>query len=254
MTKDKDFSYRPFEGLEKLVKVGYAVIQPVSSKCSTGKTQNAVFSPFKKVIKQTDVSSIALDESSLFIEAMRDVVPLNGSKTLNKPQVTPPDLHLNKVQDEQKMVMRQLKDIVAGEAKVPVVATPEFVEGIGWGADRYLVHRLHKGDFSVQAYCDLHGMDLLSAMERCEEFVKGAIAEAKSCVAIIHGRGLSSRGRPVIKETVIHWLHSGPYRRYIIAFASAPEWDGGAGVTYVLLRQRPAKRTNQKTGQNKIRG
>lgn len=247
MTEEKDFSYRPFDGLEKRLKVkrnvsgltarGVSTQRLRSDPCSAPPSSNG------NGASLADSMDVALNEEALFRDAMREVTPLNGEKPPLHIEPASPDLNVSKTKNEQKIVMGQLKAIVSGNADVPVSATPEFVEGIGWGADRLLVQRLHKGEFSVQAYCDLHGMDLLSAMERCEEFLKDAIDTFKGCVAIIHGRGLSSRGRPVIKETVIHWLHSGPYRRYIVAFSSAPSWDGGAGVTYVLLRQRPARRT-----------
>jgi len=58
-------------------------------------------------------------------------------------------------------------------------------------------------------------------------------------VLIIHGRGLTSPGQPVLKKMVFNWLSRGPLRRYILAFTSARACDGGAGATYVLLRKRP---------------
>lgn len=247
MTEEKDFSYRPFDGLEKRLKVKRVAPEVTSSGVPSQRGRSDISSAppssSRNGTSRADSMDVALNEEALFRDAMREVTPLNSEKPPLHTEAASPALNVNKAQNEQRLVMGQLKAIVSGSADVPVSATPEFVEGIGWGADRLLVQRLHKGEFSVQAYCDLHGMDLLSAMERCEEFLKDAVDTFKGCVAIIHGRGLSSRGRPVIKETVIHWLHSGPYRRYIVAFSSAPSWDGGAGVTYVLLRQRPARRT-----------
>lgn len=254
MIEEKNFSHRPFAGLDKLIKIKRGVSAAFSHNSAHKKNpkkdimerqgaENAKRSVQKLKTHSPALPAEVSEEDALFQNAMRDVTPLKGAKVSVYTKVALPDLNVNKAQNEQKLVMGQLKAIVSGSAEVPVSATPEFVEGIGWGADRLLVQRLHKGEFSVQAYCDLHGMDLLSAMERCEEFLKEAIYTSKSCVAIIHGRGLSSKGRPVIKETVIHWLHSGPYRRYVIAFSSAPSWDGGAGATYVLLRQKPARRT-----------
>ncbi|MGB9761249.1 MAG: Smr/MutS family protein [Caldimicrobium thiodismutans] len=58
----------------------------------------------------------------------------------------------------------------------------------------------------------------------------------------MHGRGLSSKGKPVLKEKVREWLEKGPYRKYILAYASAKPCDGGPGATYVLLTQRPLKK------------
>lgn len=58
-------------------------------------------------------------------------------------------------------------------------------------------------------------------------------------VLIVHGRGLKSPGKPVLKAKVFHWLTRGPLRAYVVALASARACDGGAGATYVLLRPRP---------------
>jgi DNA-nicking Smr family endonuclease len=58
-------------------------------------------------------------------------------------------------------------------------------------------------------------------------------------ILIIHGRGLSSPAGPVLKTKVIQWLTTGPWRRWVMAFASARLCDGGAGATYVLLRRQP---------------
>ncbi|UCH46386.1 MAG: Smr/MutS family protein [Nitrospiraceae bacterium] len=52
---------------------------------------------------------------------------------------------------------------------------------------------------------------------------------------IIHGRGLRSPDGPVLKKAVIQWLLT-RYRKYIVAFASARQCDGGLGAIYVLFR------------------
>jgi len=65
-------------------------------------------------------------------------------------------------------------------------------------------------------------------------------------VMIIHGRGLSSPSEPVLKTRVFQWLQSGPWRKWVMAFASARWCDGGAGATYVLLRKRPLARRHRK--------
>jgi DNA-nicking Smr family endonuclease len=65
-------------------------------------------------------------------------------------------------------------------------------------------------------------------------------------VLIVHGRGLSSPAKPVLKTKVIEWLTCGPWRKWVIAFTSARSFDGGAGATYVLLRQRPVTRSKRK--------
>jgi DNA-nicking Smr family endonuclease len=72
-------------------------------------------------------------------------------------------------------------------------------------------------------------------------------------ILIIHGRGLSSPADPVLKTKVIQWLSTGPWRKWVMAYASARLCDGGAGATYVLLRNRPAtKRMKKKKRRKKI--
>jgi DNA-nicking Smr family endonuclease len=61
----------------------------------------------------------------------------------------------------------------------------------------------------------------------------------KTGILITHGRGLSSPLEPVLKRKVVEWLTHGPWRKWVIAYSSARICDGGAGATYVLLRQRP---------------
>jgi DNA-nicking Smr family endonuclease len=70
----------------------------------------------------------------------------------------------------------------------------------------------------------------------------------KRSVLIVHGRGLSSPSKPVLKAKVYEWLTSGQWRKWVIAFSSARSYDGGTGATYVLLRQRPlTKRFRKRT-------
>jgi DNA-nicking Smr family endonuclease len=53
-------------------------------------------------------------------------------------------------------------------------------------------------------------------------------------VRIIHGKGLGSKNRePVLKAKIKTWL-----ARYedVLAYCQAPDRDGGAGATLMLLR------------------
>jgi DNA-nicking Smr family endonuclease len=93
---------------------------------------------------------------------------------------------------------------------------------------------------------DLHGLTAEDAREVFEKFIKGAITTGKRGVLIIHGRGLSSPSEPVLKKKVIEWLTRGPWRKWVVAYSSARFVDGGAGATYVLLRQRPVSKRLKK--------
>ncbi len=186
-------------------------------------------------------------EIKLFLQATTDVKPLDSTKIKEASNPSPKKSALMH-EDEQTLIFKELKALVDGKKPLPVHHTPEYVEWTWTGDNPELTSRLHKGAFAVQAYCELHGMDSVAALSACEDFLAQALLENKRCVAFVHGRGLSSPGEPVLKGVVIKWLTNGPYRRFILSFSSAPIWDGGAGVTYVLLRRRPAKRRRKKTG------
>jgi DNA-nicking Smr family endonuclease len=85
----------------------------------------------------------------------------------------------------------------------------------------------------------LHGLTVEEAQIAFDRFLKESILTGKHAVLIIHGRGLSSPAEPVLKTNVYNWLSHGSWRRWVIAFTSARACDGGAGASYVLLRQQP---------------
>jgi DNA-nicking Smr family endonuclease len=139
-----------------------------------------------------------------------------------------------------------LEDLVRGGEGLIISDTAEYMEGLGHGVNPEIVKRLHQGDFSIQVHLDLHGLGVRKAHEAFEEFLKEALLAGNRAVLIIHGRGRSSRDQPVLKTKVREWLTSGPWRKWVIAFTSARACDGGAGATYVLLRQRPATKRYRK--------
>lgn len=127
------------------------------------------------------------------------------------------------------------------EIKVRVWQTSEYMEGRAPGVTRELVRDLREGRFAVSRVLDLHGLTVAEAELAFESFMREALLRGDRCVLIIHGRGLSSPDKPVLKERVRFWLERGPFRRYVLAYASARPCDGGPGATYVLLSSKPWK-------------
>jgi DNA-nicking Smr family endonuclease len=56
-------------------------------------------------------------------------------------------------------------------------------------------------------------------------------------VLAIHGRGLHSEARAVLRRALPEWLQAAPLADLVLAFASAPPALGGPGATLVLLRR-----------------
>ena len=139
----------------------------------------------------------------------------------------------------------ELRDLVEGRGSFSIQCTDEYVEGVAPGVDHRLAQRLHRGDFAIQAQCDLHGHTVEEAKAAMQRFVSHAHASGQRCVRVIHGRGRNSKdNRPVLKEQVQLWLSHGRLSRLVLAFATAPAADGGAGAVYVMLRRALGQKTS----------
>ena len=234
-------TYRPFRNLKRLL-----------DEKSFPLASDRIKAPLP-----TEADKKALDaseEERLFQEIMADVVPI----LRDPPPTDQPPQNPQKPprQDPDAEALARLEDLVKGGEGFIIADTAEYMEGLGHGVNPEIVKRLHQGDFSIQVHLDLHGLGVREAHEAFEGFLKDAVLDGKRAVLIIHGRGRSSRDQPVLKTKVREWLTSGPWRKWVVAFTSARACDGGAGATYVLLRQRPAtkryrKRSSKKKGAGK---
>ncbi|MBW2669392.1 MAG: Smr/MutS family protein [Deltaproteobacteria bacterium] len=184
------------------------------------------------------------NDMNLFLEAMDGVKPMRQGNRVAQHIVS--TAKINADDDSESEALRQLNILVKTGEGFVVKDTPEYIEGTGHNVHPKISTRLHRGDFSIQAHVDLHGFGVEDARNAFENFIKDSIATGKRAVLIVHGRGLSSPDRPVLKTKVVEWLTRGPFRKWVIAFSSARSFDGGAGATYVLLRQRPLTRRYRK--------
>jgi DNA-nicking Smr family endonuclease len=190
-------------------------------------------------------------EREIFEAAMADVKRM-PQDTRADPEFQPvlvsgPD----KTDDSE--VLLHLSELIKNGKGFVVADTAEYVEGTGYNVNRAITRRLHSGEFAIQDHIDLHGQTVESAQTLFDQFFNESIAAGKRMILIIHGRGLSSPADPVLKTKVIQWLSTGPWRKWVMAYASARLCDGGAGATYVLLRNRPAtKRMKKKKRRKKI--
>ena len=221
--------FRPFEGLKTLLEA-----QSVSLKKDDGALRS----------KSAEPAANPATDQALFEAAMADVERITqnicAKQNSQKSNVAGSD------KTDESETLLQLQELVETGKGFVVADTPEYVEGIGYHVNREVAKRLHKGEFSIQGHIDLHGLTVESAREAFENFLEESTATGKRMVLIIHGRGLSSPARPILKTKVIKWLTTGRWRKWVIAFTSARLCDGGAGATYVLLRKRPASRRYKK--------
>lgn len=172
---NKEFSIRPFEKLRKKIAGTQAISpsQPVRQKKKERYTEEELFSREMKDV--------------LVIDEFRSI-SCPASRARSRPDTAPRD------PDQETLAI--LFEITAGERPIPLPDTQEYVEWINPAFRDDIVHNLHKGKYAVQAFLDLHGCLVPEAEEDLDEFMRESFTKGRSCVKIIHGRGLRSVRAP----------------------------------------------------------
>jgi DNA-nicking Smr family endonuclease len=183
-------------------------------------------------------------EKELYEKAMEGVTPISRENCVERMFQIELPRHSRISEDME--ALEKLRELVKYGKGFNVADTPEYIEGTGYNIHPEVARRLHRGDYSIQAFVDLHGLVAKDAKEVFENFLKWAVITEKTGVLIVHGRGLSSPSEPVLKKKVVEWLTHGPWRKWVAAYSSARICDGGAGATYVLLRRRPVSKRFKK--------
>lgn len=205
--KTSECSFTPFKGLKEALE---------SNKHTFSR---------KDVIKKTD--------EEVFLDAMADVREIREFREI--PLKKPPVIEHRLVRTDDSLEI--LKQIVNGVRKIRLSDTGEYMEWIGPDMRKDIAQRLHQGNFSIQDYIDLHGMTLSEAEEALYLFFREAIRKRLFCVKVIHGRGLRSPRGPVLKEALKKWLQ-GIFKKWVLAYSTARDCDGGLGATYIILKSR----------------
>ena len=223
--------FKPFKDLNALLKSKSVVLQPAPTPEPKAPRENRTDQrPDHLVFKEAMAGVKKISKAKI---AARIPLPQEAESTDAKPS-----------NDYESLT--QLKNLVEYGTGFVVSLTPEYIEGTARDTNPEVARRLHRGDFSIQDHIDLHGLRVDEAHEAVNDFLNHSIASGKRAVLIIHGRGLSSPAKPILKSKVYRWLTTSPWHKWVIAFTSARLCDGGAGATYILLRRRPLKKRFRK--------
>ncbi len=206
--KTSEWSFTPFKGLKEAIKCHGCILSD-------------------RILPETKT------DEEIFADAMADVREIKEFREISpkQPAKVPP---LPKQRDD---TIEELRRIVRGESKIRISDTGEYIEWTGPSVRKDIAQRLHRGNFSVQDFIDLHGMSLAEAEEALTLFLREAIRKRLFCVKVIHGRGLRSQKGPVLKEALKKLLQ-GQFRKWVIAYSTAKACDGGLGATYVILKSQ----------------
>lgn len=207
----KSFCFRPFEDLGKMIDDKWK-----------GLPEKRVAGPERQ----------APSDDELFADAMKKVREIRKFREI---PVSPKKIKPSKKdKNEQEQALQMLHDIANCRTPLILSDTQEYIEWVNPAYRTAIARKLHRGDFSVRDFIDLHGYTIDEAEIEVERFLKDSLKRRYTCIRIIHGRGLRSPKGPVLKESVVKWL-SGRYRKHVRAFVSARQCDGGLGAIYVLL-------------------
>jgi DNA-nicking Smr family endonuclease len=237
-----DRFHTPFGELKALLReVGSpppaAALQPSAGR--EAKPQAPPGSPVNKPKSQPSSETSGSQEQALFLAEMAGVKRLSVDRR-GRVEKRRQGRRRDREPAYEVEALADLLDLVEGRGTFSIQYTDEYMEGVAPGIDRRLAQRLHRGDFAVQAHLDLHGYTVDEAKDAVDRFLTAVYASGRRCVRLVHGRGHNSiDNRPVLKEQVRLWLSHGRLSRLVLAFATAPATDGGAGAVYVLLRRGP---------------
>ena len=168
--------------------------------------------------------------SNLFSRAVGRITPLAHSGKAVLDKTLPEPIARQQQRDEQAVLQASISDEFDVETLLHTDETLSYRRP-GIGPD--VVRKLRKGEWTVQAHLDLHGLRKEEAREALAAFVRDATAQGLRCVRVVHGKGLGSPGKtPVLKAKVQSWLVQ---KNEVMAFVQARPAQGGAGALLVLL-------------------
>lgn len=104
------------------------------------------------------------------------------------------------------------------------------------GVSPDIPRKLYRGEWTIEAHIDLHGLRVEEAREAVARFIQESQLRGYRCLRIVHGKGYGSEGgQSVLKEMVRRWLKQ---RIEVMAFVQTPPKDGDSGAVRVLISQK----------------
>ena len=171
-----------------------------------------------------------IPDCDLFREAMADVRPLPTDGRIEPDRPRPPVRADQQERDDREALQEMLQNIDLDAAE-----TGEELQWLKPGYQPRILRRLRRGHYAIADTIDLHYMDVATARQVLLDFIDRSLRDNRACIRIVHGKGLRSRGTPVLKALTkrILWKHP-----RVVAYASCRAVDGGTGATLALLSTR----------------
>lgn len=246
---DKPF-FRPFEVIAKPKQASAATPKGTAgagkaaqAEASAGAKTQAGAKTEKPAVVEKPALSVS-DEIS-FHQLMYGVSPLDKSRGQRVPTTVDklPEPRLRELVDAaaeaDARARDQLRALVEGaEERFEVIDDGEHLEGRRADTPGKLFRSLRRGELTIDARLDLHGLSLEEARASVDQFLRVSRARGERVGLIIHGRGAHSPGGlAVLRGEIAAWLSQGPASACVEGFCTAVRDDGGEGALYILLRR-----------------
>ena len=171
---------------------------------------------------------ISDDDKEAFRDATRGVRPLkpNNQANLESPRPKP----------KAKQARAAARAVLEQSLNGPFLSeTMEEVSFCRSQVPKKTFRRLKRGEFSIEAEIDLHGMRVAEARMELQNFLRECLERRLASIRIGHGKGTRSGPEgPILTPSVHHWLSQWDE---VLAFATAQPRHGGNGAVCVLLRR-----------------
>lgn len=194
--------------------------------------------PARAQARSSDESILPVDPETFAIY-MSGVQPLDARKNripTTAHRVERAQLPAAPAEDPDAKARAQMTSLVDEGIRFETTDDGERIEGRRIDVDPRELRRLRHGRYAIDGKLDLHGLATEDARKAVESFVKKRAQDGDKVVIIVHGKGSHSpRQSGVLRGEIGAWLSQGRTTRHILAFATAPEEDGGTGAVLVLL-------------------
>ena len=177
---------------------------------------------------------VAKKEANIFRQNIGDITPIKQPDTFLHPR---PGVSLTPAKNKPKEITSMAQAMQNIEQWSDEFDASQLEDDAGAsyavkGSSSDLIPKLRKGQWPVQAYLDLHGMQRDQARSALADFLRRSKLARLRSVCIIHGKGINSRQPAVLPGKVRSWLSQS---ELVQAFCPANAADGGDGALHVLL-------------------
>ena len=180
--------------------------------------------------REREQQQIALRQKMLFANTVGPVTAMPQQMRVSSTHKQPEPEPRQRMLDEQAALREAMSDEVDIET---LLLTDDGLSFRRPGVSADVVNRLRRGQWTIAAEIDLHGLRREEARDALAAFVRDAARRGARCLRVVHGKGHGSPGKqPVLKAKAQRWLAQ---CAEVIAFTQASGPEGGAGALLVLL-------------------